>query len=100
MPAQQVLIENDETTDGTSALPAAYFNAVSLSISLSDVSITTYIDQAPKQRLHMSLIVAKTLSEQLQRMIGEFEGAIDVRVPTMDETRAALSKLANEEPEE
>ena len=100
MPAQQVLTEIEETTDEASALPAAYFNAMSLSISLSDVSITTYIDQAPQQRLHVSLIVAKTLAEQLQRMIGEFEKAIDVRVPTMDETRTALRKNENEEPEE
>ncbi len=96
-PGPEGLVIIDEPDD---AVPTLYCNSVSLDRSLSDVGITFYQGTTPKQAVRMPFITAKTLAVHLNGLILDFEGRMQLAIPTMNDVHEKFSGTPPPEAEE
>jgi hypothetical protein len=72
------------------AAPRLYANAVALVQTASDISVVLLSNFVAVGVVSMSYISAKTLRNELDKAIDNFEKAIDQQVPTIEEVEKKL----------
>ena len=77
-----------------SGLPIIYFNGFDLSSSLSDMSATLTLNGRSNVILCMSFTTAKTLAEELSKLVGFFETSTDHMVMNMEEVSKGYERAS------
>ena len=72
-----------------------YFNGFELSMSFSDMGMLLMCDVQPQSKLGMSFTTAKTLAENLSKMVQDFEAATEHNVMNMNDVRISFEKVQN-----
>jgi len=87
-------IDNPEATP---RIHEIYFNGFSMAIGAGDIILKIMRGSNELSQLNCSYTVAKTLSQNLVRLIETLEQKTENRIMTMEEISAALSKGADNE---